>query len=168
MLNLQIKVVEQVLTAQGQWVIPVIIPLYDSKIQKVTPDLTIENRVCTNLDDTFYNFLIRLNNIPLPVHPEMVFDFQLIEQLKDKYELDLNQSEYINHQLYTISDLKKGEKTWKEVNNITVSHAFFTSCLSRSDFYLNNFFIDYRLLVCFKQILTPKSSNDSFLSSSII
>jgi len=168
MLKVQIKVVEQVLTEQHVWAIPVIVPAFISKIKKITPDLTIENRVCTNLDEFFYNFLLRLNRIPVTVHPEMEFDNMLIADLKEKYELDFNQNDYINHQLYMISDLKKGEKNWKEINNLTVSHAFFTSCLARADFYLNNFFKDYRLLVCFKQISEPILPTNSFLSSSII
>ena len=165
MFNLQIKIMEQVKVPSNidNWVIPLVSP----QAIKTHEDngLTIQHLICTNLDEHLYEFLKKLNYYPAVVHPELQFDRVICEKLNEVYQLDFLKPEYNDYLYFTVEDLKRGDKQWRE--QFGCSHFFFTGALLHAEFYRNEGYVEYRLLVCFKRPETIITPEQNFLSSVI-
>lgn len=158
MKNMKIKIIEQVLLPDNTWHIPKILP-------NSFDNVFIESKICTNLDIILQQFILTLNDFPN--NKEIFFDMELAKELQNKCEVDFFDGKFINHNIFEISDLKRGCEKWKHSFNTTVIPSFFTESLARAQFYLNNFYTNYRLLVCFEQEVKQENFDDLFLKSSI-
>ena len=160
MFNLQIKILEQVFDSSNKWTIPFILPELNQKTG--LDKYNIQSEMCTNLDETFYEFLIKLNTHPLPAHPEIQFDHCLKQELLNKYQIDVFSQNYIDFNLFFVNDIKRGDTLYK--NKFERPHAFFISALKRIEFYSNKGFQDYRVLFFFEKPIVNNLNDNSILS----
>lgn len=161
-----IIIIEQVLSHDSFWEVPIITPgpIQDISLEKY---INIQNKLCTNLDFSLQEFLINFySNLNMKGDIQL-FDIHLGNSLKERYGINFFSDEFSNHIILNLNQLKEAEFSWKRKFKTDIAPYIITGAIERGDFYIKNFYIDYRILICFKKQKEQMDFSKNMLNSSI-